>query len=104
MPNYLSHVIRFISIATALIVLSSPTFAQNYPNKTIKMVVPYPAGGGSDTLSRPLAQRLSAELGQAVIVENKGGAGGNIAMEFVAHSAPDGYTLMLGLSRNWLSI
>ena len=94
----LSHLIRIVSIATALIFLSSPTFAQNYPNKTIKMVVPYPAGGGSDTLSRPLAQRLSAELGQAVIVDNKGGAGGNIAMEFVAHSAPDGYTLMLGLS------
>ena len=94
----LSHLIRIISIATTLIFLSSPTFAQNYPNKTIKMVVPYPAGGGSDTLSRPLAQRLSAELGQAVIVDNKGGAGGNIAMEFVAHSAPDGYTLMLGLS------
>lgn len=56
MPNYLSHVIRIISIGTALIVLSSPTFAQNYPNKTIKMVVPYPAGGGSDTLSRPLTQ------------------------------------------------
>jgi len=72
-------------------------FAQ-YPNRTIKIVVPYPAGGGSDTISRPLAQKLTAELGQSVIVDNKGGAGGSIAMEYVAKSAPDGYTLMLGLT------
>jgi len=60
--------------------------------------VPYPAGGGSDTISRPLAQKLTAELGQSVIVDNKGGAGGSIAMEYVAKSAPDGYTLILGLT------
>jgi len=72
-------------------------FAQ-YPNRTIKIVVPYPAGGGSDTISRPLAQKLTAELGQSVIVDNKGGAGGSIAMEYVAKSAPDGYTLILGLT------
>ena len=76
---------------------SNLAFAQ-YPNRTIKIVVPYPAGGGSDTISRPLAQKLTAELGQPVIVDNKGGAGGSIAMEYVAKSAPDGYTLILGLT------
>lgn len=73
------------------------SFAQ-YPNRPIKIVIPYPAGGGSDTISRPLAQKLSTELGQPVIVDNKGGAGGNIAMEYVAKSAPDGYTLIMGLT------
>lgn len=82
---------------TSFAVFALNSFAQ-YPNRPIKIIVPYPAGGGSDTISRPLAQRLSTELGQPVVVENKGGAGGNIAMEYVAKSAPDGYTIILGLT------
>ena len=81
-----------------LTALTSHLALAQYPNRTIKIVVPYPAGGGSDTISRPLAQKLTAELGQSVIVDNKGGAGGSIAMEYVAKSAPDGYTLILGLT------
>ena len=72
--------------------------AQAYPTRPIRLVVPYPAGGGGDLLARPLAQSLTETLGQQVIVENRGGAGGNLGMELVAKSPPDGYTLVLGLT------
>jgi tripartite-type tricarboxylate transporter receptor subunit TctC len=73
-------------------------YAQGYPNKSIRLIIPYPPGGGTDVIARPLAQKLTENLGQQVIVDNRGGAGGNIGMEFVAKSAPDGYTLVVGLT------
>jgi tripartite-type tricarboxylate transporter receptor subunit TctC len=76
---------------------SSASFAQIvFPNKPINLVIPYSAGGPSDVLARVIAQQLSLELGQAVILINKPGAGGNIASEYVANAKPDGYTLILG--------
>jgi len=75
--------------------------AQAYPTKPIRLVVPYPAGGGGDLLARPLAQSLTETLGQQVIVENRGGAGGNLGMEFVAKNPPDGYTLVLALTAQY---
>jgi len=68
----------------------------NYPSKPINFIVPYGAGGGADSRSRQIANLLSIELGQPIIVENKVGAGGNIGTEFVAHSNPDGYTIGMG--------
>ncbi|CAM9957818.1 unnamed protein product [Phaeothamnion confervicola] len=70
-----------------------PTFAQGYPSKPIRLIVVYPPGGTSDAMARPIADKLAAQLGQQVIVENKGGAGGAIGMDAMAKSAPDGYTL-----------
>jgi tripartite-type tricarboxylate transporter receptor subunit TctC len=76
------------------------SLAQDYPNKPIRLVIPYPPGGGNDTLGRLIAQRLSTALGQQVFVENKAGAGGNLGTEQVAHAKPDGYTLTLGFVAN----
>src|SRR3954467_2731626 len=84
----------------ALIVLfvALNSFAQTYPNKPIRLVLPYPPGGGTDVIARPLAQKLTEHLGQQVIVDNRGGANGNIGMEYVAKSPPDGYTLLFALT------
>jgi len=83
----------FVSFLT--LVISNSVVAQNYPNKPIKLLVPFGAGGITDVVARAFAEPLSAELGQQVIVENKPGAGGNIAAELLKTSASDGYTLML---------
>lgn len=72
--------------------------AASFPVKSIRLVVPYPPGGGSDTIARPLVQRLTENLKQQVIVDNRGGAGGNIGMEIVAKSPPDGYTIVFALT------
>jgi tripartite-type tricarboxylate transporter receptor subunit TctC len=70
--------------------------AQDYPNQTVKIVVPFVAGGGVDVVARIIAPKLSEELGQSVIIENRGGAGGALGAAAVAQSPPDGYTLLVG--------
>ena len=77
------------------LVICNTVIAQNYPNKPIKLLVPFGAGGITDVVARAFAEPFAAELGQQVIVENKPGAGGNISAEVLKNSTPDGYTLML---------
>jgi len=81
--------------ACGVSLLASPALAQTYPAKPIKLVVGYPAGGAVDIVARTLGQTLSASMGQPVIIENKPGAGTNIAVKYVIDSPADGYTLML---------
>jgi tripartite-type tricarboxylate transporter receptor subunit TctC len=76
----------------------TPSAAQEYPSRVITLIVPFPPGGGNDTVARIVASRLSAGLGQQVIVDNRGGANGVIAMRAAARSAPDGYTLLFANS------
>jgi tripartite-type tricarboxylate transporter receptor subunit TctC len=88
----------FTLIATAALLAGFPAAAQdsaaNYPSKTVKIVVTVPAGGGVDTATRIFAERLQQKLGQPFVIENRGGAGGNVAAETVFVAPPDGYTLM----------
>ncbi len=72
--------------------------ATNWPNKPIRLLIPFPTGGGTDAMARMLCPRLTEATGQAWIVDNRGGAAGNIAAEITAHSAADGYTLLMGFS------
>jgi tripartite-type tricarboxylate transporter receptor subunit TctC len=89
----------FISFVALLSNFNSPVFAQeNWPNRPITMVIPFPPGGVADTVGRPVADALSRSLGQPVIVENRPGAGGGIGMAAVAKSKPDGYTILMALS------
>ena len=75
-----------------------PAAAQAYPNKPIKLVVPYAPGGGADGVARIVAKRVSEQIGQGIVIENKGGAGSIVGTDQVAKAEPDGYTLLLGQS------
>ncbi|MGE0037910.1 MAG: tripartite tricarboxylate transporter substrate-binding protein [Xanthobacteraceae bacterium] len=90
----LTRLVLAIALATATAAL--PANAQTYPTHSISMIVPYPAGGVTDGLARLLAEHMKASLGQPVIVENVGGAGGSIGAGRVARAAPDGYTILFG--------
>lgn len=94
---------RWRDIAAALglfLLMATSTQAQDYPIKPLKLIVPFGAGGAVDVVARMLGTELSKRLGQTVVVENKTGAGGNIAASFVAKSDPDGYTLLMGSTGN----
>lgn len=88
--------LAFRLLLTVLIAVPLAAQAQSYPSKPIKMLVPFPAGGTVDFFARVIAPKLGDALGQQVVVENRAGAGGNIAVEFVAKSPADGYTLLMG--------
>jgi len=93
MPIFLSYfVAASLSLMTGLVSAQS---SSNYPSKPIKLIAPVAAGGGLDNLARKVADRLSKNLGQTIIVDNMGGGGGAIASQVTAKSAPDGYTLMI---------
>ena len=85
-------------IAGLVFAPADPAAAEDYPSRPITMIVPYPAGGGVDAMGRIVGQRLSAALGQQVVIENRGGAGGMIGTRDAAKSAPDGYTIVMLLT------
>lgn len=83
-------------IAAALFMAAPAAFAQDYPSRTIKIIVPFTAGGTSDLLAREIGHNFTEDWGQPVVIENRPGAGGAIGTAMVAHSAADGYTLLMG--------
>jgi tripartite-type tricarboxylate transporter receptor subunit TctC len=90
---------KFLSLCLASFAISFPLLANsqaNYPDKPIRLIVAFPAGGSTDIIGRLVAQRLSERLGQSIVVENRGGAGGTIGTDIASKAAPDGYTLTLG--------
>ena len=92
--------IRPFLLACAAVACASGAIAQNYPDKPIRIVVPFPAGGGTDSLTRLIAQGANTKYGWNMVVENKPGAGGNVALDTVAKSKPDGYTLLMAQTDN----
>lgn len=88
-------------LAALLAMLAIPALAQQaYPNKPIRLVVPFPAGGGTDIIAREVAQKLSTTLGWTFVIDNKPGSGGNLGVDSAAKAAADGYTLALGQTSN----
>ncbi|QWE04951.1 tripartite tricarboxylate transporter substrate binding protein [Polynucleobacter sp. JS-JIR-II-50] len=87
---------KYFLTCFGLILLSSNVIADVYPSKPIRLIVPFPPGGPTDIVARPLAVLLGDRLKEQIIIENKGGAGGSIGADLVAKSAPDGYTLFMG--------
>jgi tripartite-type tricarboxylate transporter receptor subunit TctC len=96
--------LRLVGAAAALPVLSHPAAAQTYPTRPIRWVVPYPAGGATDLISRLMGQWLSERLGQPVIIDNRPGAGTNIGTQAVVSSPPDGHTLLFTASTHTINV
>ena len=87
----------------AIAAAAAPVAAQSYPSKPVRLIVPYPPGGGTDTLARVLSQKLSEALGQQVVIDNRPGAGANIGVELAAKAPADGYTLLMAAISNAIS-
>jgi tripartite-type tricarboxylate transporter receptor subunit TctC len=97
LPFLLPRIARCLLGALALAAAAvTPAAAADYPDKPIRLVVPFPAGGGADTLARLIMPKVGQVLGQPIVIDNKPGAGGNVGAELVARAAPDGYTLLYG--------
>jgi tripartite-type tricarboxylate transporter receptor subunit TctC len=95
---------RFLACALTLLLVPGLALAQAWPNKPVKLVVPFPAGGGTDAFARPLAAYLSQQLGQQFFIDNRGGAGGTIGADIVAKSPPDGYTFLVGAVHHTIAV
>lgn len=94
------NTIRRLMLALAASTLASSAFAQAWPAKPIRLVVPFPPGGGTDTIAREVSQRVAAATGWTFVIDNRSGAGGNLGVDAVAKSAPDGHTLVLEQTSN----
>src|SRR3990172_6876441 len=88
---------RLVAIVVSALVAVTGAWAQNYPTRPVNLIVPYPPGGLSDAVARPVAEGMQGPLGQNIVIANVGGASGSIGSARAARAAPDGYTLLLGI-------
>ena len=88
----------FSATLTVLVLFHGSAFSQNWPNRAVRVIVPFPAGGAVDVLARTVFDKVSAQLGQPFVIENRLGAGGTIGAAAAAKSAPDGYTILVNSS------
>lgn len=91
---------RTVALLFALVAVAGPAFGQAYPTKPIKLIVPFPPGGGTDYVTRQVGAKLAESTGWTVVIENKAGAGGTIGLVEAARAAPDGYTMVMGQADN----
>jgi tripartite-type tricarboxylate transporter receptor subunit TctC len=94
MIRWVALLIRWVALLLCAVVFAA-TAQEAYPSRPLRFILPFPPGGGTDILGRVIAERLAVNLGQPVVIENRGGAGGNVGAEAAARSAPDGYTIVL---------
>ena len=87
-------------LAVSLALISAPSSAEQWPAKQIFLIVPFPAGGGTDAFARPLAAQLDKQLNVRILIENRGGAGGTLGASVAARSDPDGYTFLVGATHH----
>lgn len=97
------HALALTFAAASALALPGLAAAQAYPDKPVRFVVPYPPGGGTDVIARIVQAKFQAALGQPIVIENKGGAGGSLGTELVAKAAPDGYTVLFTLSSHTIN-
>jgi tripartite-type tricarboxylate transporter receptor subunit TctC len=102
-PALLRAVLPLLPLVLAAAFCAPPLHAQDYPTKPIRMIVPYPPAGGTDIVARTITEPLGTALGQPIIVDNRGGAAGNIGTDLAAKSAPDGYTILFTLSSHTIN-
>ena len=105
-PSFLRRrTLAAVALAALQFAISLPAHAQAgvYPDKPVRFVVPYPPGGGTDVIARIVQERFQAALGQSILIDNKGGAGGSVGTELVSRAAPDGYTVLFTLSSHTIN-
>lgn len=104
LPSMLQRILVTMLLTSVFSILPAAAHAQGaYPDKPIRFLVPYPPGGGTDVIARVVQDRFQAALGQPIIIENKGGAGGSVGTEVVSRAAPDGYTVLFTLSSHTIN-
>ncbi|AOO82350.1 Bug family tripartite tricarboxylate transporter substrate binding protein [Bosea vaviloviae] len=94
------RILLLLTAAGLATTATAPTVAQTWPTKSITFIVPFPAGGGTDTFARPIAAQLEQQLGQRIIIDNRGGAGGTVGASAASKAAPDGYTFFVGAAHH----
>jgi len=100
----INNLAKHTALAAALALAASPLYAQNWPTRTVRIIVPYAAGGGTDIVARAVAAKLTEIWGQQVIVDNRPGGGTNIGAELAVQATPDGYTLLMGGASNAINM